>query len=236
MTRVLVATTLAAFAMDQQDTWGAWLYTAEQLRATAAEHGADVTFFAAIEVDARGLEPFASLLRRLAGLGGVRWTFSLDDGRTEITVTNRLRHLTMGQNLASGYASDEGYDWMLFCAADCCPPPDVLPKLWELGEPLCGPEIPTYGLTGIDQGDRWPFPVHEQLISAACVLIRRDVFKPLRWRADGDLGMSDDPAYRHDAENLLGVRSYVRKDVVARHYPECIGPIETRGHDLRVVR
>jgi hypothetical protein len=231
VTRVLVATTLAAFAMDQPDTWGAWLYTAEELAQTA-----DVRFFAALETDARGRDPFAPLLRRLRELNGAHWTFSLDDGRTEVTTANRLRHLTMGQNLASEYATSRGFDWLLFCAADCAPPADVLPKLWELNEPLCGPEIPTYCLTGVDQGDRWPFPVHEQLISVACVLIRRDVFKVLRWRADPDLGLSDDPAYRLDAHSLLNVRSYVRKDVAARHYPASIGPIETRGHDLRVAR
>lgn len=237
MTRVVVATTLAAFAMDDPDTWGAWLYTAEQLRKEAEECGAEVDFFTAIEADARPVTPFGPLLDRLRELGARHWMFSLDDGRTEITTENRLRHLTMGQNLAAGYASDEGYDWLLFCAADCCPPPDVLPKLWELNEPLCGPEVPTYCLNGIPQDRaRWPFPVHEQLISAACILIRRDVFTRLRWRACRDRGMSDDPAYRFDAENLLGVRSYVRKDVVARHYPECIGPIETRGHDMRVFR
>lgn len=231
MTRVLVATTLAAFAMDDPDTWGAWLYNVDALRAEA-----DCTFFVAIETDARGLAPFGPLLDKLAEIGGEYWTFHLDDGRTSITTENRLRHLTMGQNLATERASSGGFDWMLFMAADCCPPPNVFSALWELGEPLVGPEIPTYCLHGDEQGDRWPFPVHEQLISVACVLIRRDVFKRLRWRADGDLGMSDDPAYRHDADTLLGVKSYVRKDIRARHYPESIPAIEHRGHDLRVFR
>lgn len=230
MTKVLVATTLAAFAMDDPDIWGAWLYNIDALRTEA-----DCTVFVAIEVDARGLVPFQPLLEKLGEVDGKYWTFSLDDGRTEITTANRLRHLTMGQNLATEYASSEGFDWMLFLAADCCPPPDVLSKCWELGEPLVGPEIPTYCLTGEPQ-TRWPFPVHEQLISVACVLIRRDVFKRLRWRADGEMGMSDDPAYRFDAKTLLGVNSYVRKDVRARHYPESIPAIELRGHDMRVVR
>lgn len=229
----VVATTLAAFAMDDRDTWGAWLYNADRIIAHTDE---PVTFFAAIQVDARGLAPFEPLLVELAELGGEYWTFSLDDGRTEVTTQNRLRHLTTGQNLASEYASSHGHDWMLFCAADCCPPADVLPKLWELNEPLCGPETPTYGLTGVDQGERWPFPVHEQLISAACILVRRDVFKRLRWRVDAEKGMTDDPCYGYDALTLLGVRSYVRKDIQARHYPECIGPIETRGHDMAVHR
>lgn len=230
MTRVLIATTLAAFVMDQEDTWNAWLYNVDALRAEA-----DCEFFVAIETDARGLTPFQPLLDKLGEIGGKYWTFSLDDGRTEVTTANRLRHLTMGQNLASEYASSGGFDWMLFMAADCCPPDDVFSKLWELDEPLCGPEIPTYCLTGEPQ-DRWPFPVHEQLISVACVLIRRDVFTRLRWRYDAALNMSDDPCYGFDAATLLGVKSYVRKDIRARHFPEAIPAIEHRGHDMRVVR
>lgn len=229
--KIVVATTLAAFAMDQVDTWCAWLYSAYALRNT--EH--DVQYFAAIEIDGRGMEPFTPLVEQLKTIDGEYWRFLLDDGRTEVTTLNRLRHLSMGQNLAVEYATATGADWLLFCAADCRPPDDVFEKLLEMDHPLCGPETSTYCLTG-EAVPGYPFPVEEQLISAACIFIRRDVFKRLRWRYDPDEGMSDDPAYRHDADTLLGIKSYVRKDVNAIHYPMSIGPIETRGHDMRVVR
>lgn len=267
---IVVATTLHAYVTDSQDTSEAWLYNAE---AIADSHPDGVRFFAAIELDGRGLAPFASLLRRLNTLalhpsvtGIDHWTFSFDDGATEITTENRLRRITMGQNMANDFAMSAGASHLLFCAADCAPPPDVLPKLLEMNHPLVGPEIPTYCLTGpkpirtvwiTDTGERltqpavgttivdedaeylYPdFPVQEHMASAACILLARDVFRQLRWRADGDAGMTDDPCLHHDALNLLGIPTYVRKDCVARHYPECIGSIEQRhpGTKRQIVR
>jgi hypothetical protein len=233
--RIVVATTLAAFAMEHEETWNAWLWNAEKVREAGQSVGADVDFFAAVEVDRRGMEPFEPLLSRLDDLGGTVWTWVLNDGRTEVHTNNRLRHITAGQNFATEYCNGTLADWMLFMAADCAPPDDVLPKLLELDHPLVGSEIPTYCLSG-PVVEKYPFPVQEQLISVAAVLVRRDVFKVLRWRYDVEAGMSDDPSYRHDAETLLGVKSYVRKDCVARHYPEAIGPVESRyrGRDMRV--
>lgn len=272
---IVVATTLHAYVTDQQDTSEAWLYNAEKI---AESHPEGVVFFAALELDARGLAPFGSLLRRLNTLalhpsvtGVDHWTFSFDDGATEIRTDNRLRRITMGQNMANDFAMSAGASHLLFCAADCAPPPDVLPKLLEMNHPLVGPEITTYclsgpepmvhsedcrcegtgrmggGLPGVYEpcwngGDevivpRFPdFPVQEHMASAACIMLARDVFRQLRWRADGDAGMTDDPCLHHDALHLLGIPTYVRKDVFARHYPESIGPIESRGHDRSIHR
>lgn len=235
MTEIVVATTLAAFAMDNPDTWGAWLYSAQAIKADAQQARKSIKFFAAIELDARGLEPFASLLDKLQELDAEYWTYTLDDGRTEVTTGNRLRHLTMGQNLVSEYATSNGMEWMLFLAADCRPPDDVFTKLLEMDHPIVGPEIRTYCLSG-PVVHEFPFPVQQHMISAACIFIHRSIFKQLRWRVDPDLGMTDDPSYAHDAKNMLGYNSYVRKDIFAQHYPESIGGIETRGHDLKVHR
>ena len=91
---VIAATTLAAFVMDDPDTWGAWLYPAEQI----LDDLQPVEWFAALEVDARGLEPFAPLLDRFAAINTQAgrtvchwWTYMLDDGRTEVTTGNRLQ-------------------------------------------------------------------------------------------------------------------------------------------------
>jgi hypothetical protein len=61
------------------------------------------------------------------------------------------------------------------------------------------------------------------------------LFRKLRWRSDPDENLTDDPCWHQDAL-ALGVPTYVRKDVVGRHHPESIGPIEGRGHDMTVVR
>lgn len=287
---IVVATTLHAYVTDQVDTSQAWLYNAESI---ASSHPDGVRFFAALETDARGVEPFEPLLARMAHVAGGTavfptigdpplarvgmpdgadyWTFGFDDGADEITTANRLRRITTGQNMANMYADSVGASHLLFCAADCAPPPDVLPKLLELDHPICGPEIPTYCLAGPEPmihttgcicegtGQRWtgeawpgasyevcdetaflipryPFPVQEHMASAACILLAREVFTKLRWRTDRDEGLTDDPALHRDSIRYLGYPTYVRKDVEASHYPEAIGAIETRGHDMKVHR
>src|SRR5882757_10010822 len=102
--------------MDDPDIWGSWLRNAEAMKES---HLDSVQFFAAIEVDARGLEPFGALLDRLREIGGEWWTYSLDDGRTTVTTANRLRHITFGQNLATDYAVSTQATHLLFMAADC---------------------------------------------------------------------------------------------------------------------
>ena len=235
---VIAASTLAAFVMDDPDTWGAWLYPAEQI----LDDGQDVQWFAALEVDGRGLEPFAPLLDRFAAINTQAgrtvchwWTYMLDDGRTEVTTANRLRHITMGQNLATDFTLAAGASHMLFLAADLEPPWDAIPRLLEVDWPLVGGHVPTYCLDGPPVAG-YPFPVHQHMATAAFVLIARPLLRFVRWRWDVDAGMSDDPCLHHDAAKFHGIETRVRHDVVGRHHPEAIGPVETRGHDMRVVR
>lgn len=215
---------MTTYAMAEEGTWGSWLMTAEGLR----EHSPEpVEFFAAIETDGRGLEPFKPLLGRLIELKGSWWTFHLDDGRRSIHTETRLAHIVTGQNLVSMRATDTGASHLLFMAADCRPPADALPKLLEMDWPLVGGEVSTYCLSGEAVTD-YPFPVEEHMPTAAFVLILRDVFKAVRWRVDGERGMSDDPCYYDDVWRFFGVRGRVRKDVVGQHWPPAIGPIERR--------
>ena len=231
---IAVCTTIATFAMAEHGTWGYWLDTAEQLR---DQSPVPVAFFAAIEIDVRGIHPFRPLLDRLAQLNGDHWRFLLDDGRTSVTTANRLRHITAGQNLCSDYATAAGATHMLFLAADCRPPADAIPKLLEVDWPIVGGEVPTYCLSG-PPVDRYPFPVEQHMATAAFILIARPVFKQLKWRWDADLEMSDDPCFHHDAIELLDTVTLVRKDCIGQHYPEAIGAIETRrpGRDMTVYR
>lgn len=232
---VVVGTTLAAFVMDDEDTWGAWLYNAEAMVEWGNDLGFEVTFFAALEVDARGVLPFAPLIARLDQLNGEYWTYMLDDGRTEVTTQNRIRHLTFGQNLVNDYCcADLAVTHMLFMAADCCPPSDAIQKLMALDWPIVGGEVTTYGLTG-PKVDAYPFPVEEHMATAAFIMLSRDAFRVLRWRWDQDAGMTDDPCMHYDAL-VHNWPTFVRKDCLGRHYPTAIGAIETRGHDMRVHR
>lgn len=235
---IVVGTTLAAYVMDNPDHWRSWMKNANAVRNHYPHYG--VRYFAAIEVDKRGIEPFNDFIVELEKVGGEYWTYSLDDGRTEVTTKNRLRHITAGQNLVTDYAVSTGASHLLFLAADCMPQDDIIPRMLEMEHPFCAPFIPTYCLTGplvkenLD-GMIYPWPVMEAMPSAACVFIARSVFKRLRWRWDFEDG-SDDPCYYLDARELLGIEAHVRKDVRAYHFPEAVGPIESRGHDMRVHR
>lgn len=242
---IVFATTLAAYVMDDPETWGSWLLHAEE---TAKSHDEGVIFFAALEVDARGTEPFRPLLDRMEQLPSEWWRFTFDDGREEVTTSNRLRHICMGANLCIEYALHVGASHLMFVGADTEPPPDVLPKLLEMDHSLVGMEIPTYALSGpepmrdgttLDFPKRpfFPdFPVQEHMASTSGILIRRDLMRFLRFRSDGDAGMSDDPCLHHDALTLHGVPTYVRKDCIATHHPQSIPSIEYRGHDRTVHR
>lgn len=248
-TRFVVATTMAAFVMDQEHTWKAWLYSARKMIDIAILNGDELHFFAALQLDARGLEPFKPLIRELqdlvwagkeiANIHVDYWTYTLDDGRTEVTTANRLRHLTAGQNFANDHAQAVGADYLLFMAADCMPPADAP---WELakairasGAHVMGGEVPTYCLNGREVDFGQEYPLQEHMPTAAFVMLKREAFRLLRWRWDSDLGMTDDPCLYADAK-ARGWKVYVRKDVIGKHYPEAIGPIETRGHDMKVVR
>jgi hypothetical protein len=234
--KIIVGTTLPTMAMGDLDAWSSWLKHAEIQQAIAVDLGFELRHFAAIQTDARGIEPFAPLLSRLAELGGEVWVYSLDDGRTSIGMTNRWRHIVVGQNLVADYCqSDPAVEWLLFLAADCAAPSDIVPRMLEMGHPLVAPYISTYGLRG-PTVPGFDYHVENAMASAAALFIHRDVFRKIRFRWDLDAGMSDDPCYHHDAKTLLGIDTYVRHDVLARHYPEAVGDYESRGYDTTVVR
>ena len=232
---VIVGTTLAAFAMTREDAWSSWLNDAEQI---IASHPDGVRYFAALQLDARGLEPFAPLLDRLADIGGEHWTYSLDDGRTEVSMTNRWRHIVVGQNLVMDFCqADLAVSHCLFLAADTAVPADIIPRMLEMDHPLVAPFLTTYELRG-PRVDRYPFHVEDAMASAAAIFIARDVFRRIRWRWDLEAGMSDDPCFWADAKTLLGIATHVRHDVHATHYPISIGAYDTRylPSDLEVHR
>lgn len=222
---IVIGTTIAAFAMSEPDAWSAWL---KRAAAHKLSHPEGVRHFAAIEVDARGIEPFGPLIERLELLGGEYWTYSLDDGREVVSMTNRWRHIVAGQNLVMDYCqADADVSHLLFLAADCSPNSDVIPRMLEMDHPLVAPFVSTYALRG-PRVERYPYPVEDAMASAAAIFIARDVFRRIRWRWDLDAGMSDDPCFHHDAKELLGIPTYVRHDCTARHYPDSIGAYDTR--------
>jgi len=226
---IVVGTTLAAFVMDVEDTWSAWLRNAEEM-----SHDYDVVYFAAIEVDSRGIDPFAPLIERLEQVNGLYYTYSIDDGRTEVTSAKRLRHICAGRNLVQDFSLERRATHVLFLDADTMAPPDAITKLLEMNHPLVGGQVDTYCLTG-PPVDKYPYPVEEHMNTAGFLMVGEPLLTRLRWRWDWE--MSDDPCFHRDSLEFFGIPTYVRKDLKGLHFPQHIPPIERRGHDdMKVYR
>lgn len=243
---VLVASTVAPYKLDGNEL--AWL---------THELGADV--FLAAEVDGRGLAAYdhSPLLPRVRALGGQIWTFSIDKDPLGAAVqhtgtSDRLVRICAGRNLIGEYALHHGaWTHVLFLDSDTEPAPDAIDRLLEVNRGMVFGNVPTYG-HGVfieDDGSRYPMPAIPGLpgdcrahwSTAGFLLARRDVLRHVRWGYDADAGCTDDPTFARDAE-LIGKSlgqdwsPVTRHDVVGRHHPGSIVPVEQRGVDLRMYR
>jgi hypothetical protein len=217
--------------MNDPEIWCSWLTNSVDMQGIDPQ--IEVSFFAAIEEDGRGRQPFAPLIDCMKVLDRADWWFfSLDSRRDRSTQLNRQTHIATGQNLCAEYAMQHDFDHMLLVGADTEPPVDVLTKLLEVNYPVVGAECPVYAL----QGGPWTINgvECEEKLATGCVLIERSVFKTLRWAPQKDAGLSDDWHYQWQCQKFLGVAQMVRKDCVTKHYPSGIGQVEDR-YDTKVV-
>lgn len=258
MTIVVGCTTVAYRMTGDPMFWSAWLSNAEAVM-DAQPNDEEVRYFAALEVDARGLAPFEPLINRLRELEGDYWTFSIDDGVDVIDTGSRLRRIVMGHNVVGQYAVDSGASHALFLASDTQAPNDVLPRLLELKAPVAACHITTYGL-GVNEPriparPEWHayscprhdatfnylacdcgavnWDVRSHMETCACMLLRRDVFTRIKWRVDPDRNLTDDPSMHADVTELLHEQVLSRHDVIATHYPTAIPRIEDRHTDAQ---
>lgn len=217
--------------------WSAWIENAEAVRASVDD---DVIYFAALEVDSRGIEPFWPLLDRLAEVDGFHWTFSYGDHASVINSSNRLRRICAGHNMVGTYALEQaGASHVLFLASDTQARDDVLPRLLELDVEAAACHITTYCLDGPQANEthlakhlfppEWDVRIHME--SCACMLLSRKVINRLKWRSSGDDGTTDDPSMHKDLVEFMGEQVYSRHDVLATHWPESIPSIEDRHTD-----
>jgi hypothetical protein len=244
---IVVGTTLTTFAMSKdEDLWGSWFHNHEAIKSTHK-----VKYFAAIEIDVRGIEPFFPFLEKLLSIGGEYWEFSYNDKRTSVDSTNRIRHIAMGRNVIQDYAltldeAGEDVTHILHLDADMRVPDDTIPKLLEMNHPIVGGDVwETYRCTG-PKVDKYPFPVEQHQNTAGFLMMGRQLFSRVRWRADFNKSMTapDNPELQRPmteepcmyADTLaLGFPWYVRKDLTGVHYPAQVPPLEDRGYSLDVL-
>lgn len=243
---ILVAATTASWlARSDVNLVMRWLENAEAM----ASYGG-VRFFAALESHPEKREPLDPLVYRLSELEGEIWWFWMDDLEEEAQTNLRTRRVVTGRNLIIEYALHHRATHVLFLDADLIPPADSIPKLLEVDWPIVGGDVPAYCLSGdpvlnrrVWEGPhRWSissayysFPVEEHWNTAGFLLVRAEVLQHVRWGWDPMDGLSDDPWFAREVEEVGFGKTLVRKDVVGDHIP--LGQLEARpGIDRRLDR
>jgi len=217
----------------------------------------NVKWFAAFELDNRGVEPFADVIAALKEVNGDYWTYSINDMQATVTSQNRWIRIETGRNLIREFAQrhriTSGHHWgedcteenvgvvnyqaVLYVDSDIKLNIDIVTKLLEVDRPLVGANVPEYGLSG-KQISSSPL-IQEHWTTAGCLLVNAPAFYDLPWYHNSWLNLSDDPTFQSMAERLLrreGIENldttygmtWVRKDVNAHHNGQLV-PVEERN-------
>lgn len=252
---ILVGATIAPWKCDGKEEL-LWLENAE---AMVRDSICDLHYMVVLEVDARGLEPYRALLKRMECLSQYTvWTFSFDDDADKWDSGNRLVRICTGRNFVTEFANRQMHcSHILYQDTDITIPADSVNKLLELGWPIVGGDVPSYCLGGepvrfrpgfavseldaycahLRHGDfnnvRYSFPVETHMNTAGFLMVSRRLFRVLRWRYDLEGGLTDDPCYEADAHRL-GFKTLVRKDVIGLHPP--LARVEDRTADMVIRR
>jgi hypothetical protein len=249
---IVIGSTIAAYKMDNFEEGVAWISNAQDLIEDAARNGHEVKWFIAVEVDGRGVTPMNPLLAAMRDLDHEVWTYSMNTGASALNSDERLAHICEGRNLVTEFAMREGAEWLLHLDTDLRPDPHTFTKLFEVGWPVTGGDVPHYVLSGPvvsnrrhwmgddgelvlgmgDDSDPYLFPVQEHWNTAGYLLVHREIFRQLRWRYDLERGLTDDPAWGADLRRFFGIQTLVRKDCIGSH--DSLVPVENRGHDLKI--
>ena len=235
----VIGTPLIGWKCDRNEDMS-WLDN----RLSIMEKFPNAKFFAAFELDDRGLEPFAIVIDALKEVSGEYWTYSINDMQYEVTSQNRWIRIETGRNLIREFAQrkrvmsghhwgeatpQEGvvnYDAILYVDSDMILHPDLIAGMLEVDHPLVSVSVPAYGLTGklINASPK----LEEHWNTAGMLLVNAPAYYDLPWSHNANLNLSDDPTFQSMAERLKrreGVENledtygmtWVRKDLQAKH-------------------
>ena len=217
----------------------------------------NVKWFAAFELDARGIDPFSGVINALREINGDYWTYSINDMQPRVESGNRWIRIETGRNLIREFAQrnrvTSGHHWgedctaenigvvnyqaVLYVDSDIELTLDTVEKMLEVDRPLVGANVGAYGLSGkvISENP----PIQEHWTTAGCLLVNSPAFYDLPWFHNSLLNLSDDPSFQSLAERLLrreGIynmedtygMTWVRKDVNVQHKGR-LNPVEQRN-------
>lgn len=247
----VVGTPLVGWKADMKEEMS-WLENSKQI----IEKFPNVKFFAALELDNRGLEPFERLINSLKEVNGDFWTYTINDMETSVTSSNRWIRIETGRNLIREFAqrlrktsghhwgedcTEENigivnYDAILYVDSDIILTAEIIEKLFEVDHPIVSADVPVYGLKGkaVSTNPR----IEEHWNTAGMLLVNSPAFYDLPWYHNSYLNLSDDPTFQSMAERLnvrVGLENldytygmtWVRKDIKAEHKGQLL-PVESR--------
>lgn len=190
----------------------------------------NVTYFAALEVDSRGLSAYGSFLQELEQENVVYWSYYVNDNCKNVDHKNRLVRIETGRNLVREYAQRLfNQDGVLYVDSDVVLTENHVEKLLQVDHPVVSVDVPAYCLSGkvINENPR----VEEHWNTAGCLLVNYPYFYDLPWYHNALKGLTDDPTFQHLAERLYS-QTWVRKDVTATHEGQLVA-VESRNLEER---
>lgn len=247
----VIGTPLVGWKADMGEEMS-WLENSKKI----IEKFPNAKFFTALELDSRGLDPFARVLDALKEINGDFWTYTINDMESAVTSSNRWIRIETGRNLIREFAqrlrktsghhwgedcTEENigavnYDAILYVDSDIILTAEIIEKLFEVDHPIVSADVPVYGLKGkaVSTNPR----IEEHWNTAGMLLVNSPAFYDLPWYHNAYLNLSDDPTFQSMAERLkvrVGLENldytygmtWVRKDIKAEHKGQLL-PVENR--------
>ena len=202
----VIGTPLVGWKCDRNEHL-TWLKSQQDIR----ERFPNVSFFAALELDHRGLEPFQKIIDAV----DVYWTYTINDYEATVTSENRWIRIETGRNLVREYAQRGRFDAVLYVDSDINLTVEMIEKMFEVDHPLVGINVPEYVQHGpvVNESPR----IEEHWTTAGMLLVNAPAYYELPWSHNQNLNLSDDPTFQSLSEKIGYGNTWVRKDLNAHH-------------------
>jgi hypothetical protein len=153
--KILIATVLVGWKCEKNEHLD-WLIDKDQIK----KDFPDSKFFAALEIDVKGIDPFIDVLRELGMVGGEYWTYGINDHVKKVGSQNRWIRIETGRNLIREYAQRNTwqedssqqlldpiveYDAILFIDSDIRLTSEIIKQMIECNKDVVSINFPYYG-------------------------------------------------------------------------------------------
>lgn len=233
-TRLLIATTIVGWKCKSNEHLD-WLKNRIDIKGVFP----NVEFFASLEIDHSGLDPFLDVLRGLGEVNGKYWTYSINDNVKKVSSQNRWIRIETGRNLIREYAQRETwnendvnhdiapkikYDAILFIDSDMDLTVKAIKGLLEIDSQVVGANVLGYNLVGKDI-DGYP-DLQYNGATIAAMLFNAPSYFTIPFHHNSFMKINDDFSMQDLINKLIGP-IIVRKDVTISHSGRLI-PVEAR--------